>query len=329
MRLAPARNTQRAGFTFVELLLVIAIIALLAGLLTSAALRALITAKKVRNRTDLGQLETSIEALKQHYKVAYIPSLIKLSETGNYNLSNQLDADSVAFLTSVWPNINLSGGIDWNGDGVISTPANGGDYILEGDQCLVFFLGGIPGPFGSGTTPSVTGFSTNPSNPAWHIANGGDVTPPFYEFPSSRLVVVQLNKNSIVINTQNPPITRSTKHYSYLDTYGSSDGFGNLLSGQPYAFFSAYKTRNGYNRYGVSECPTLGLSSGPYFEVSGTPQKFLKPSTYQIISAGSDGQFGPGGGPWTSATASSCYPSGTAGYDDQTNFTGGTLGTGD
>jgi hypothetical protein len=223
--------------------------------------------------------------------------------------------------------------VDWNGNGVFQTPAQGGDYILEGDQCLVFFLGGIPG---NSVPLQCRGFSTNPTDPSYSPLPGSpdDRIGPFLDFASNRLVLLS--------PPQGNPLGRSPGHFSYLDTYGISDGKGKVLSGQPFAFFSSNNRTNGYNRYynpasPSSDCPMLGV--WPYVEIStlGSPTKYWKSNSFQIVAAGGDGAFGGGGVPlggglwttWTPATAGSIYVQGTpGGYDDQSNFTGSLLGVG-
>ena len=311
-------RTGRGGFTLVELLVVIVIIAVLAALITAAVIPALGKANITKNRSEISQLEVAVENFKQRYGV-YPPSRIKLSETGTYSSTLQLDIDSVQFLTTVWPRINLSAGVNWNGSGMID-PSPAGDWILEGDQCLVFFLGGIPLNVAGTTVPSCTGFSTNGANPAFHILMGGDTSPPAFEFSSSRLIYK---------TTSTPTFLHAAAplFFSYLDTYGRADGSGLLLAGQPYAYFSSYKSRNGYNRYTpLSDCATLSVS--PYFQAAGIPNQYLNPSTFQIISAGANMSFGSGGGPWTPATAPAVYPMGSPGYDDQSNFSSSLLGVG-
>jgi len=144
---------------------------------------------------------------------------------------------------------------------------------------------------------------------------GGDRVS-FYEFKSNRLVVIPQRPNSVF--------------FSYLDAY-SSNG-----KGMPYAFFSTYVTENNYNgyfkTYGNSDCATLGV--WPYAEAGQPLPRYLRPKTFQIISAGADGQFGPGTNfslPakqqyfWTGATAV-FIPN--AGQDDQANFAPGLLSSG-
>src|SRR5262249_25558652 len=147
--------------------------------------------------------------------------------------------------------------IDWNGDGKYSDPVT-----LEGDQCLVFFLGGIPK---QGTEPGCLGFSSNRLDPA-KIGEAAQRKGPFYAFPGNRLV------------------KRGKTHF-----YSSAAPFGKA---QPYAYFSNFGERNGYHRYGTSDCAGLGVA--PYYAEL-KPPRYYKERSYQIISAGADGVFGPGG----------------------------------
>jgi hypothetical protein len=244
-------------------------------------------------RSDIGELESALAACRTACHVSYVPSRIKLSETCNYpqrHQPNTLDFDSVQFLRTMWPRIVLEPGtrIDWNGDGRVQ-----GDWVLEGDECLVFFLGGIP--VGPGGTPGCMGFATNPRNPA---SPNGPHNVPFFEFKSYRLRDLH-----------------GRGFYSYLDAYST----------QPYAYFSAYGQMNGYNRYGRTDCPALGV--WPYAQSLGPTLQFVNPRSFQIISAGADGKFGPGtdcaAHVWTPFLASTIPADGR---DDLANFSSRRLG---
>jgi len=87
----------------------------------------------------------------------------------------------------------------------------------------------------------------------------------------------------------------------YLDIYGV----------QPYAYYSTTGTINSYN---PGDC---SLTS-PYFYSAGN---YVKPDSFQIISAGANMQFGPGG-QWTPGSSPAV---GTAGGDDIANFSTGRL----
>lgn len=335
MYVARTGRSQRPGFTLVELMVVILIISILSALLTMAVTQGIKKAKVTRNMVDLRNLAASVDAFKTFYKVDHIPSKIFLSEKGNYNTGVPILADSLGYLLRIWPKLQFP--VDWNGNSFPGDPNNpnptvanpSGDMLLEGDQCLVFFLGGIPSQDPVTLAWSCTGFSTNPSNPAAHILNAGPVKGPFYEFDSSRLV-----------NLPHPINPAAPRMLSYLDTYGSSDGKGNRIDGMPYLYFSNYGSRNGYNRYltNASDCNpmNLALQKSPVFPYAQGVNQYLNPTGFQIISAGADKIFGPGtvdptstkGGPfWTSAAAASSAASGPNGADDQSNFYDNLLGT--
>ena len=112
------------------------------------------------------------------------------------------------------------------------------------------------------------------------------------------------------------------------------------FNGQPYAYLSSRKSGNDYfiqyrpGSYrlradrapaaGPGDCPSLydvGLTLGAFND--GT--QFLKPRGFQIVSAGPDGAFGPGG-TWNPSRG---YPRGgatQAGQDDLANFSAAQLG---
>lgn len=274
MRLPPIARVQRTGFTLIELLVVIAIIAILVGLTAAGVMKVMFKGPELQNRNDITQLASAIESFKGKFQVEYIPSRIKLCRTLNqYDPNQQLDKDSIAYLKKLFPRCEAtwgSSGIDWG------PPGWGNVVTLEGQECLVFFLGGkqVTGPNG------VMGFSSNPLSPMPPPGVNGDITP-FAEFKSDRLV----------------PGTNGG-FFVYLDAHKSL----------PYAYFSSYKSRNNYNRYGSSDCPTLGVS--PYREAAGQ-NRYYNPSGFQIISAGTNKLFGPGDAP---------LPAPRPGDDDLANF---------
>jgi hypothetical protein len=260
-------------------------------------------------RNDIGCFESAVMSFNQAFgldaKRESFPSRLVLCENypdyfgPNKQIKSQLHADSLAFLQRMFPKlwkVNLDP-IDWNGNGI----AGDKPVVLEGDQCLVFFLGGIPA---TGQVLGCLGFSANPLNPAFP---GGQRRGPFYEFTAERLVQIHGNK-----------------FYSYLDGYRK----------KPYAYFSSYGKRNGYNRYfslddSKSDCASLGV--WPYAEsIKGGSPQYVNPAKFQIISAGADGQFRPGTDltakspfTWTPETADQIPESGE---DDQGNFHSRSLG---
>jgi prepilin-type N-terminal cleavage/methylation domain-containing protein len=342
----------RTGFTLIELLVVIAIIAILMSLLAAAVLKIIGVGPKTTTRVEIGQLEQAMETFKTKFKADYVPSRIRLCEKRvHYNQvptpaqlgGPKLDQESMAFLEKVFPKLvdpnnppgsanedanpwtssKTSVWVDWNGSGTLDVPSANNNYlILEGDQCLVFFLGGIPTRNPNGTL----GFSTNPRNPA---QQGGDRIQPFYEFKSNRLLFTKAYPFGSKTAQQ------SFDFLSYIDAYGK----------KPYVYFSAYKGSNGYNRYfpvmGISECLQIRKNPldgneipqtvWPYAEALTPIIRYQKPNGFQIISAGADGLFGPGTDltsqmplTWPVTTVALPQP----GFDDQANFAPRILGAG-
>jgi type II secretory pathway pseudopilin PulG len=299
---------RRQAFTLVELLIVVAIIFILVGLLSAAVMAAMRKGPEAQVRSEIDTLSAAIGAFKQDFSVNYVPSQLKLYSTikgyistgnGGTNPSpSQLDNDSLAFLQAMFGKRLGTGAtpLNWDGTGASSWPVT-----LQGQECLVFLLGGIP----NGTSPpGCLGFSTDPTNPT---TSGGTRKGPYYDFQTSRLVTGKPNAN----------------FYCYLDPFTPNGG-----NRQPYAFFSAYKTANGYNRYGPSgDCsnltnpPTQPYSPMPYFQTGASGNVFFNSTSFQIISAGPDGNFGPGGNTFNPA-------SGTVGpgANDFSNFSKSRLG---
>jgi prepilin-type N-terminal cleavage/methylation domain-containing protein len=314
---------RRRAFTLLELLVVIVIIAILVGLLVSALFMGLLKGKQARNRTEIGQLQTALEAFKTKYSV-YPPSRLKLCEHfASYDTTtpNQLDVDSLAFLQKVWPRIswaNAAGGIDWNGNGAIDAATampgrDGGDaFTLEGDQVLVFCLGGIPNNLAAGP-PSTQGFSSDATNPA-NLAGNPNPLPPLFEFQTSRLVRTM------------PVYSPANIFLSYLDNYGATDGLGNYISGSPYLYFSSYKVANGYSRYNSptflgSQPAYLAPNGGTGLPVAGLPFGYSDCFTASLIYAKAPNQVsaaasaGSGNSAYMNAYASyPLSPTGTWAY---------------
>jgi prepilin-type N-terminal cleavage/methylation domain-containing protein len=290
---------RRTGFTLIELLVVMTILALLVALLSAGVFKVLQTTANVKNTREIRELRTGIVNFEGKYKVEYVPSaLVLCSRKDDYysdppadtTFKSQLHRDSFEYLGRVWRQLDWTTphgtwtGIDWNASGAPVVAQ------LEGHQCLVFFLGGIQ------VGGECIGFSTNQRNPA---AIGGDRVEPFFDFKPQRLT------------TKFPP---ANGFASYLDAYEKA----------PFAYFASYKKANGYGRYGGSDCPSLTanavdatgkpiiVSIAPYVSLFALdtntnsptyntyiPFKYQNSDTFQIVSAGRNGLFGPGGSYWT------------------------------
>jgi hypothetical protein len=319
---------------------VIVIIAVLMAILLPALNSAVKFANQAKTRSEIASLQAAVQSFQSKFGVDFIPSRIKLCKYySSYVLTNQLDKDSVLYMTKVFPRLMYNSGqatapsaygpwavdntgtaysgdtgVNWHPNwSTISdtSTSSAAQATLEGHQALVFFLGGIPS---IGTPNSCTGFSTDPTNPA-NTSTSIDREAQFFEFTSSRLVQWPSNGSSIAGYN-------GSLFLSYTDSIGNPPTSVSPSGPRPYAFFSFYGQPNGYLRYSSlgSDNGTLGLSA---YSISGTsPTQYMNPNSFQIICAGYDGQFGPGGG-WT--------PTGGLtgiGADDLANFAAGPLKAG-
>jgi prepilin-type N-terminal cleavage/methylation domain-containing protein len=304
-----SRKGQRSAFTLVELLVVIAIIAVLVSLTAAAVMRVLGKIPEVQTRTDIGMMDQAMASFMADYGLQNPPpSMLLLSEDGSQYpklMSNTATAalatQTVKFLQEWFgKSFNVYGKYDWNGNSTIDQP-----YTLYGQQCLVFYLGGIPTYTASGTigmtgfSPNVAVSTANPMGPATPAVSGTQRKGPYFPFVTSRLVA-------------------TAPFPTYLDAWQAKP------TPNVYAFFSSRGKMNGYNPL---DCAKLAF---PYYEPlpSGQPS-YTNNNRYQILSAGQDGIFGGQtnatayGFPWNPASGATGH-----GADDQSNFSASLLGAG-
>ena len=213
---------------------------------------------------------------------------------------------------------------DFNGNG----QPDSGFIVLEGNECLAFFLGGIPSYRPCNNPGTATTLNTSPTSTT---SKGlvGFARDPIYPFKNDQVTT----SNS----TTNSSANRSAPFFEFKgdrlrdDDFDGIPGYVDPLdkATEPrfYAYFSAYGTngydpndmnvidqslddaqlvrpfRSGSRTYIQSRAPnpyTVGLpipQSGGCPATSGSvvPTNWQKPSTYQLISAGRDRVYGLGG----------------------------------
>jgi len=158
------RRGYRRSFTLVEMLAVVVIIAILAGLVTAGAVVARKRAAITMIQMELQQLDMALRSYKEKY--------------GEYPPDNFADTNAVQrHLARAFPRYNSS---TWATDFQTATGIPASSITPFGS--LVFWLGGIRDADGQ---PS--GFSANPQNPFAAPAAVSSRTEPFFEFDLKRL----------------------------------------------------------------------------------------------------------------------------------------------
>lgn len=312
MRRSP--SIRRSGFTLIELMVVVGIIVVLAGLLLSAIGKFQRVGPQVQTRADIGQLGLSVENFKSTYQVDYIPSALYLSSSylPPYPMPANQDeinanlavADSLNYLKKIWPKAS------WTTGGPVPP---GTSIPLDGNQVLTFLLGGVP-PGDSRFPPAAwmgnrSGFLNSNANPFNKNAMGICSAPPagtdqnkgpFFDFKADRI----------------------DQYGHYKDVYGTPYYYFSSRKGNDYGYFGIYYLvcnstldPNGFNK------------SGGYAQMVpfiGTDGKYVNPNGFQIISAGYNKLPGPGG---TYDPGIGEYGPAASGGDDMSNFHKGLLGS--
>ncbi len=288
-------KASRQAFTLVELMIVIAIIAVLLGLLTPSLMSVFGVARESQVQTEIRSLEQGIAAFKAQFGVNP-PSSITLFEKPSQTLA----ADR-ATLRSIWTRFDFTDGYtyDWNGNG--TKGESNTSVTLRGAECLVFFLGGMRAYDSSTSTllNAMSGFSRNPASP-FAVQGVGELRDgPFFDFKSSRLVASNNYSNFLV----------------YIDPLP-----GHAAPYAPYFYASANEGR-GYVASDLTNGTGSTLTNAYYISTT----NYLNPRTFQIISPGADHLFGSGGLYTESAVNTNCNLTNKADYDNLTNFHAGRL----
>src|SRR4051794_31015672 len=85
-----SRHTRQArvGFTMIELLVVIGIIAVLVSLTAAAVMKVMGQGSKTETRVEIGQLETGIASTLTDLGLGFVPSYLVLREDNAYDPGN-------------------------------------------------------------------------------------------------------------------------------------------------------------------------------------------------------------------------------------------------
>ena len=274
----PSGPSARGGFTLIEILVVIVILAILVALLLPAINGARKRARIAQVKAEISTIEAAVAAFKADFGVEP-PGSIRLYSTGagwntpTTGVNEQIRVRSRAYIRQLWPQF------DFANIGGASLSAN---VDLNGAECLVFFLGGVTDPTGK----TMNGFSKSPTTP--FAQAGNNRLGPYLEFQTTRLV----DKDGDSIPEYLDPIPAQSSPYLYFSSnegrgYGSFAGASDWCNTDCFAdgvlqnsSFSAGTWANG------------NWMKHPYFTTFSTTAAASvpwAPKKFQIISAGFGG----------------------------------------
>jgi prepilin-type N-terminal cleavage/methylation domain-containing protein len=311
--------SRRRGFTLVEILVVVVIIGVLIAILLPVLGAAINTANNARTTSEEYNLAVALTSFKTVYG-DFPPSRIILwdlvaGKPAPYGADStpvaagditygDLNQRTIYAMRKFFPRAQLF----FPSQGVCSISFKWGKtnpVILTGDEALTFFLGGMPQTLPDGDF-ALTGFNRDPANPFTLPslkAAQNSRRAPFYEFPANRLVDLDNDGFPSFIDAISYNGDRSEQRpYAYFSAYGNNgycpgdcdsneqDDLGNVVSRSFYVNFAVDK-----GRICQSPAPNPYCSGDP---APANPQNnavWHNPQSFQIISAGRDGMWGPGG----------------------------------
>lgn len=316
-----------SAFTLVEMLVVITIIGILAGMVTAAAIVARRRAKIAAVAMEINQLDMALKAYKEKFG-EYPPDFAGIADS-NATVRQAAENAVLRHLAKAFPRYQPGSFAGfkshvWNGWGVRLT-APDTTYITPAGA-LTFWLGGKPDWVSGTTVKGFLGFSADPTDPFDNYAISPSRIKPFFDFDPNRVAVVSYDGT-----------TKATRYWPQGATgdmtsggliyFRAENGTYNLASGAPKSTIDRGDSTNNPMVY-----PAIDRNLSTSFPACA----WVNPQSFQIISSGLDVLYStpnpdntfytvsPYIGPYEFPTGENYNPAGYT-YDDITNFSGGTL----
>ncbi len=291
MTLSPFKPRRRPGFTLVEMLTVIVIIGILAGLTVGGAIAARNAVRRGIVIADMKQMEMGLQKYKG--EVGEFPPDFAFCDELAGDRGKAARARVVSHLRKAFPKMRLSG--TTTDDQFLAFLTTSGMAVGQGDKelnpstALTFWLGGMCDADGK-----PKGFSQDPTNPFKRDSVGKLTEPrttPYYDFDTERM---KKNKSDPpTLQLMQPKIQPATPYVYFRAVknnvtgyfeYGDADGNGVFA---PFTYGSGTNVCVPYLENAYDKTPVLLKNPDPKLPA----RKWRTPETYQIVAAGLDGTF--------------------------------------